>query len=246
MVSKSLLALPLVVAFLFTACGGSGGSNQEPSGSSAPSISSIDPSVEAAGSPDTPLTVNGSNFSSSAVINWNGTALTTKFVNSGELTAVIPAEDLAVGSYAEISVTDGGITTGSKKLEVTNPRPIVTSISPDRISSGSSSITLTVNGSKFVASSQIQWNSSVLSTTVLSTTRMTTQIPADSLSSIGSATVSVVSPGPGGGTSNVTSFSIIDTTTHYLAVDYIANDLAWDSVHGKLYASLPSSNGSVG
>ena len=52
-----------------------------------PSISSISPSSATAGAAGFSLIVNGGNFSSNAVVVWNGSALTTSFVNSNQLSA---------------------------------------------------------------------------------------------------------------------------------------------------------------
>jgi hypothetical protein len=39
--------------------------------------------------------VNGTGFISGSAVNWNGTALSTTFVSSSQLTATIPASDIA-------------------------------------------------------------------------------------------------------------------------------------------------------
>ncbi|HTA24062.1 MAG TPA: IPT/TIG domain-containing protein [Terriglobales bacterium] len=41
------------------------------------------------------LTVNGTGFVSGATVNWNGTALVTTFVSESQLTATVPAPDIA-------------------------------------------------------------------------------------------------------------------------------------------------------
>ena len=52
------------------------------------------------------LTVNGSEFVSSSVVNWNGTALATTFVTSSELTATVPASDIGAPGTAAVTVTN--------------------------------------------------------------------------------------------------------------------------------------------
>ncbi len=52
------------------------------------------PEQKAPGSATFTLTVNGTGFASSAVVKWNGTALTTTFVTSSKVTASVPASDL--------------------------------------------------------------------------------------------------------------------------------------------------------
>ncbi len=52
------------------------------------------------------LTVNGTEFVSSSVVNWNGAALATTFVTGSQLTAVVPASDIATASTATVTVTN--------------------------------------------------------------------------------------------------------------------------------------------
>lgn len=76
-----------------------------------PVLSSIDPDTAQAGGVGFALTVNGSGFVSGSVVRWNGVDLTTTFVNSTQLTASVPAANVASASTAEITVfnpTPGG------------------------------------------------------------------------------------------------------------------------------------------
>jgi len=68
-----------------------------------PSIQSVSPNAISIGSPDTTLTVSGSNFVQGSTVMWNGTALTTTFVSGTQLTATVPASALS-GSAANVSV----------------------------------------------------------------------------------------------------------------------------------------------
>ena len=53
------------------------------------------------------LTVNGANFvNGTSVVNWNGTPLTTTYVNSDQLTAAIPAGQIANGGTGWIAVSN--------------------------------------------------------------------------------------------------------------------------------------------
>jgi hypothetical protein len=89
-----------------------------------------------------------------------------------------------------------------------NPPPILNSISPVTAVAGSPALTLTATGSSFIASSQIYWNAVPLVTTYVSATQLTASIPATSLTTAGVASVYVVSPAPGGGTTNTSGFII--------------------------------------
>ena len=65
------------------------------------------PEQKAPGAATFTLTVNGSGFASNAVVKWNGTALTTTFVKSSQLTASVPAADLVSAGTATVTVTNG-------------------------------------------------------------------------------------------------------------------------------------------
>lgn len=52
------------------------------------------------------LTVNGTGFVSGATVNFGGTALTTKFVSSRQLTAAVPASAIATAGTASITVVN--------------------------------------------------------------------------------------------------------------------------------------------
>jgi hypothetical protein len=78
-----------------------------------PSVTSISPSSTAAGGDGFSLTVNGGNFSSNAVVVWDGSPLTTTFVNSSQLTAAISATQIATPDTASVYVYNpvGGVET---------------------------------------------------------------------------------------------------------------------------------------
>jgi len=72
-----------------------------------------------AGSGDTTLTVDGSNFVDGAQVYWNGAARATTFVSAAQLTAVIPAADLAsVSANAVTAVNPNSGGTPSNALTV--------------------------------------------------------------------------------------------------------------------------------
>ncbi len=80
------------------------------------------------GGPGFALTVNGTGFAPGSVVNWNGSARPTTFVRSTQLTAAIPAADIATASTAWITVVNpapGGGTSNVAFLAITSPRPTV-------------------------------------------------------------------------------------------------------------------------
>lgn len=90
-----------------------------------------------------------------------------------------------------------------------NPVPFVNQpLVPTAVAPGGLDFTLTVNGARFVPESVVQWNGSARPTTFVSNTQLTAAIPATDIATIGSASVTVVNPEPGGGVSNAALFLI--------------------------------------
>src|SRR5438270_794003 len=73
-----------------------------------PVILSIDPKSVIAGSSSFTMTVNGANFVSGALVRVNGSSVSTTFVSSSKLTAVIPFAFLANPASLPITATNPG------------------------------------------------------------------------------------------------------------------------------------------
>jgi hypothetical protein len=71
-------------------------------------VSSLSPPTSAAGQPFT-LTVNGSGFNSSSVVEWNGTPLSTTFGSTTQLTAAVPGDLSQNPGSAQVSVLSNGV-----------------------------------------------------------------------------------------------------------------------------------------
>ena len=183
-----------------------------------PSISSISPSSVAAGSTAFTLTVSGSDFVASSTVDWNGTALTTTYVSASQLTASVPASDVATSGTPMVTVVNpapGGGTSNAQTFTITavNPAPSLSSLSPSSTTAGSAAFTLTVNGGNFVSASTVDWNGVALTTTYVSASQLTALVPASDITAAGSANITVVSPAPGGGTSGAATFTINSGTS---------------------------------
>ena len=120
-----------------------------------PVLSAILPTSVPAGSAAFTLTVTGSGFIASSVINWNGTALTTAYVNSGKLTATVPASSIAQSGTAQIAVFNpapGGGSSVAQYLSIGAPSLVLSSSQiafPDQvegIASSAKTVTLTNSG----------------------------------------------------------------------------------------------------
>jgi hypothetical protein len=177
----------------------------------APTITTLSPASASAGANAFILTVNGTGFTASSVVQWNGSARTTTFVSATQLTAAILASDVTSPGPIPVTVVNpGGATSQLAAFTVNQPTPVITSLSPSGTAPGSSAITLGVTGTNFVANSVVQWNGSPRNTTFVSSTFLNAQILASDLATAGSAVVTVMNPPPGGGSSNAVSFSLTD------------------------------------
>ena len=86
---------------------------------------------------------------------------------------------------------------------INNPVAYVDLISPVSINPGSTGVTLTISGTGFVANSVVQWNTTALATTYVSSRKLTASVPDALVAAVGLGSVTVVNPRPGGGPSNL-------------------------------------------
>jgi hypothetical protein len=94
-----------------------------PSGNPVPAITTLSPPAATEGGAAFTLTVNGSGFIAGSVVNWGGSARTTSFVNSNQVTAQISASDIANDGSVGVTVVNpapGGGTSNSVNF-IINP-----------------------------------------------------------------------------------------------------------------------------
>jgi hypothetical protein len=122
--AKSVFLAALLAAGLD--CGYSKPATTPPVAGTTPTIAELAPASMTHGMPAFILTVNGTDFSGTATINWNGTAQTTTVVAPGtQLTTMIPATDITAPGTATVTVTNpgtaGGIYGGGTAAETSAP-----------------------------------------------------------------------------------------------------------------------------
>src|SRR5206468_11655633 len=127
----------------------------------APTLTSVSPTSATTGDAALTLTVNGSSFVNGSTVRWNGAARTTTFVSATQLTAAIPAADVASAGTPQVTVftpTPGGGTSAAQTFPVNNPIPTITGLVPNSATVGGAAFTLTVNGTGFLNGSSVRWN----------------------------------------------------------------------------------------
>lgn len=96
-----------------------------------------------------------------------------------------------------------------------NPVPFINQpLVPAAVEPAGPGFKLTVNGAGFVEGSIVDWNGTPLATKFVSAIELTAQVPADHVFTAGTARVTVVSPGPGGGSSDSSLFTIDVPPSH--------------------------------
>lgn len=187
----------------------------EPPPNNGPAIESLSPaSIDVTSKPPM-VTITGSNFNVDDVVTWNGQyrGSTTTYLDQNHMTIQPAATDTAAIGIGSISVSDPGLVLASPSVDlaITNgnaPSPSISSLRPSSAAAGAADTAVLVSGSGFVANSTVLWNSSPIATSYLSGSSLMVLVPAADLATAGTATVSVMNPAPGGGTSGTSTFTI--------------------------------------
>ena len=178
-----------------------------------PLFTSISPALAPANSASLGITLDGASFTTQSVVQWDGsqTGISTVFVSANRLTATIDTSLLGAPGMHNIQVFDASQTpntSGTLRFAVLSPRPSIQTISPSSASAGGPAFTLTANGTNFASNSVVRFGGANETTTFLSSTQLTASIPASAVANSGAPLVTVLTPAPGGGTSNGVTFTI--------------------------------------
>ena len=201
----------------------------------APTVDEFSPTTALA-TRDTPLTVRGTNFQPNSRITADGTRIATTFVSDTELRGVIPGAVIRVpGDFAigVLTPPPGGGEAIGGNLAVRNPEPVLTGLVPSGATLEELPLRVTLQGRDFLPSSQVHVDGDPVDTSFVSSTRLTFVVPGlDSglsvieglsrsieITGVGRLSVTVMSPAPGGGTSNAVTFTVGHPEPEVTAVD---------------------------
>ncbi len=141
----------------------------------------------------------GFDYASSITLDPNGNIYTTgDFEGTVDFDPEVGIANLTSAGGADIFIS---------KLIYLNEIPTLTTISPTSATEGDSDFTITATGTDFISSSTIDWDGTPLTTTYVSATELTANVPSVNLNA-GTANVTVTSPTPGGGTTAPQIFTI--------------------------------------
>lgn len=171
----------------------------------------------------------------------------SSWVTSGQATfndvandRIATAGSVGFGGYIETSYRFDNFT--RTNLGAPAPAPTLTTLSPTNASAGSAPVNLTVTGTNFTPSSTIRWNGSDRATTYLSGTQLQTQIASTDLAAQGTASVTVFTPAPGGGSSNTLNFTITAPANNPVPVVTALNPATRSANSGAFTLTVNGSN----
>lgn len=84
-----------------------------------PSITELVPNSVRVNSVSFVMTVNGTNFSTDAIVIWNGTPLSTQFISSNQLVATLAATNLMNVGLTPVYVRTAGLNSNTVDFDVT-------------------------------------------------------------------------------------------------------------------------------
>jgi hypothetical protein len=212
-----------------------------------PAIASLTPNAVLAGTSAFTLTITGSNFVSTSTVQWNGSPRTTTYVSSTVLQAAISATDIATPGTVAVTVsnpTPGGGASAPATFTIMPPPPTITLMTPSSAVAGGAAFTVVISGTKFEASSVVNWNGSPRITTFISNTSLQATFTAADIAVIGTAKVTVVNPLADGGSSSPSAFFVGSSGGSNFAmtvVNQAAQDIVFDPVNNLFYLSVNAS-----
>jgi hypothetical protein len=179
-----------------------------------PALSAINPSTVVAGGSGFTMLVDGSNFVSNSVINFNGVAQQTTFLSGTQLSFALLPSDIANTGTAIITVSNpasgsaAGVTSNPLTLTIlaANIQPVLGALSPASTTAGAAAFILLLSGSGFSQNSAVTFNGNTVPCAFLSVTQLQANIPASAIVAAGNFLVAVANPG--GNPTTVVSFTV--------------------------------------
>ena len=205
-----------VIAINGTSSSSSGGPINLTVNNPAPTITAMLPASFVSGAASATVSITGTGFVPSTTVQANGNTRSTTFISSTQVNVILTAADFATaGSINLIAVnpTPGGGSSAAASLAVNNAIPTVISLAPNVVTTGATAATtVTVTGTNFLAASTVQVGTASRTTTYVSATKLTFLLTVADQAAVARLGVSVVTPSPGGGTSNIVSLTVAAPT----------------------------------
>ncbi len=156
-----------------------------------PRISQLDPESINLGSEPFDLSIRGSGFEADSVALIDSIPVATMFVSESELIALVPANVRVVAGDHPVRVRNtGGNRSNEAKLFIIPPPPVIRSVLPGVILTGSIS-RIFIAGENFVTSSVVLVDDSSVATTYLNAGELQATLPATVTATTGSHSIRV-------------------------------------------------------
>src|SRR5258706_978442 len=216
MLAKELLAVLAIASLVFlVGCGGTTGQsttgqsmNQPPGGVT---VSPASTTVQTGGVQQFTATVSPSGTNQAVTWSLSGTGCAGANCGTidatGKYTAPASVPNPPTVTVRATSVVNAAAAAFAA-VNITNPIPAITTISPNSAESGGAAFTLTVNGSNFLTGSGVPCHRRERATTFISAGPLRGQSPARGLSVARTAAITGFQPAPRGGASNFLTFTI--------------------------------------
>ncbi|MGB0035031.1 MAG: IPT/TIG domain-containing protein [Candidatus Acidiferrales bacterium] len=204
------ILLLLILICVHFGCGGTSATNSNPNPNPPPgniivSVSPISTNVRAGDTQPFTATVSGSSNQS---VNWfvngvaGGSAAAGMITSAGIYTSPGNLPGTNTVTIKAVSAADSSASDTST-VTLLNPIPILSTVNPTTMGTGP--FTLTMNGSKFVSGAQVTFGGTALSTTFVSSSKLTATGTAQSAGTFGAT---VTNPNPGSSTSGSVSVQV--------------------------------------
>jgi hypothetical protein len=175
-----------------------------------PEFTSLSLNQVAAGSAGAQVTITGANFFPETTV-WDGRGdYAVTFVSPTELRVTLRTEDLGQPGSIILYISNpepGGGSTNSSVVEIVNPAPTITALSPSFVATRTAA-TVTVTGTGFLFSSLVYVTDFPRQTFFVSPTQLRVELSPGDGGSAGTISFQVKNPAPGGGSSAVVPLEV--------------------------------------
>jgi len=173
----------------------------------APTVTSVAPTSLLTGTASPSLTVTGTGFVPTTVVDVNGSPRSTTFASQTQISAALTAADVASGTTLSVSVVNsapGGGMASAVTVAVVNANaaPAITAVLPATLLAGSGPQTINVAGTGFVQGTLIEVNGTARTSTYVAANQVSAALTAMDTATAGSLALTAVNPAPGGGASS--------------------------------------------
>jgi hypothetical protein len=167
----------------------------------APAIAAVAPNVREVGSDAFIMRVTGSNFIRTSVVRWNGANRSTRFVSPTQLDASIPATDVDLGGFTDVTVASvvanvGAQTSAPLRFTVATPRPVLIGAPTPLPAVRFQPVEMTFNGASFMPQMVVRVNGAPRPRSVVSSTQVRVRLDSVDVAQTGQIELRFENPAP--------------------------------------------------